>query len=294
MGRRPRPRQQILLADVKPTARKRVSRANHAAHLSYVVRREVIDATILQTDAPGVLQPQNDLERTYHFTQQALRPNVDMATAAKADFQLRLDDSGLAPYHTVCFSRSSRSLLIASRLGHVSMVDCRSFKLRTELTLDETVRSAAFLHNDSFFDTAKKQFVYLYDSRGLQLHVLRNHRDPDNLVFLPHHMLLASTSAQAAPYGRLVYTDTSTVQVINEHDYAAHHLRFNAATDACANLSNGIIHLAHTSRVVSLWSPVTGRPLLRMLTHHSAVHHVEVDPKGRYMYTTGADSVVAC
>ncbi|CAN8070977.1 unnamed protein product [Agarophyton chilense] len=123
MGRRPRPRQQIPLADVKPTARKRVSRANQAAHLSYVVLREVIDATILQTDAPGVLQPQNDLEHTYHFMQQALRPHVNIATAANADFQLRLDDSGLAPYHTACFSRYSRSLWIASRLGPVSMLD---------------------------------------------------------------------------------------------------------------------------------------------------------------------------
>ncbi|CAN8070975.1 unnamed protein product [Agarophyton chilense] len=107
-------------------------------------------------------------------------------------------------------------------------------------------------------------------------------------------MLLASTSAQAAPHGRLVYTDTSTGKVINEHDYAARHLRLNAATDTCANLSNGIIHLAHTSGVVFLWSPVIRRPLVRMLTHRSAVHHVAVDLKGRYMYSTGADSVVAC
>ncbi|KAI0566164.1 WD40-repeat containing protein [Gracilaria domingensis] len=293
-GSRARAPKLTPLSDVKPTARKRVARANRAAQRAYDVRREVNDAAVLQTDAPGLLQPQSELEHTYHFTQSALDGNVDMATMSKARFEMHLAGSRLTPYHTACYSRSSRSLLLASRLGHVALMDWRSFKLHTELMLNETVRSATFLHNDSFFATAQKQFAYVYDANGLQLHVLRNHRDPDNLVFLPHHLLLASTSSRAAVHGRLVYTDTSTGQVLNEHDYAARHLRLNAATDACANFSNGVVHLAHTSGVVSLWSPITGRPLARMLTHHSAVNHVAVEPSGRYMFTTGDDSVLAC
>eukprot|EP00178_Gracilaria_changii_P003661 TRINITY_DN154_c0_g1_i1.p1 TRINITY_DN154_c0_g1~~TRINITY_DN154_c0_g1_i1.p1 ORF type:complete len:572 (+),score=78.77 TRINITY_DN154_c0_g1_i1:10908-12623(+) len=296
MGGRSRPRAPKLtpLSDVKPGARKRIYRANRAAQLSYDVRRENSKAAVLHTDAPGLLEPQHELEHTYHFTQRQLKRCVDMATVAKANFELSLGHSNLSPYHTASFSRSSKSLLLASRLGHVSVMDWRSFKLQTELMLNETVRSATFLHNDLFFATAQKQFAYIYDAKGLQLHVLRNHRDPDNLVFLPHHLLLASTSTRAAAHGRLVYTDTSTGQVLNEHDYGSRLLRLNSATHACANLSNGIIHVAHTSGVVSLWSPITGRPLARMLTHRSAVNRVAVEPHGRYMYTAGDDCVVAC
>ncbi|PXF47123.1 U3 small nucleolar RNA-associated protein 7 [Gracilariopsis chorda] len=288
-ARRLRARQTDLDA-VKPTTRKRVARANDAVEHVIRTRKANRDATVLHSDAPGLLQPQSDLEHTYHFTQAQLKPHIDLATQAKAHFHLDLSQSRLAPYHSALFSRSSRSMLIASRLGHVSLFDWRSLKLRSELTLNETVRSAAFLHDDSFFALAQKHFVYIYDAQGLQIHTLRTHREPDNLVFLPHHLLLASTSAQAAPHGRLVYTDTSTGQVLSECDYASRQLRLNNATNAAVNYSNGVVHLAHTSGVVSMWSPLSNRPLARMFTHRSSVNHVAVAQNGNWMVTTGEDA----
>lgn len=281
---------QTDLDTAKPTTRKRVARTNEAIEHVIRTRKSNRNATVLHSDAPGLLVPQSDLEHTYHFTQAQLKPHIDLATHAKSDFNLDLSDSRLSPYHTAQFSRSSRSMLIASRLGHVSLFDWRSLKLRSELTLNETVRAATFLHDDSFFALAQKRFVYIYDAQGLQIHTLKTHREPDNLVFLPHHLLLASTSARAAPHGHLVYTDTSTGHVVSECNYAFRQFRLNDATDAAVNYSNGVVHLAHTSGVVSMWSPSSSRPMARMFTHRSSVNHVAVAQNGNWMVTTGEDT----
>ena len=41
------------------------------------------------------------------------------------------------------------------------------------LQVKETVRDVQFLHNEQFFATAQKKYVYIYDKRGLEVHCLR-------------------------------------------------------------------------------------------------------------------------
>ncbi|EFP01889.1 hypothetical protein CRE_20175 [Caenorhabditis remanei] len=57
----------------------------------------------------------------------------------------------------------------------------------------------------------------------------------------------------------------------------------------CQNPANAIIHTGHTNGTVSLWSPNSKEPLVKVLTHLSAVQGVAVDDQGNYMATTGLD-----
>lgn len=64
------------------------------------------------------------------------------------------------------------------------------------LQVKETTRDVTFLHNELFFATAQKKYVYIYDKRGLEVHCLRDHVTPQVLDFLPHHFLLTSIGEQ--------------------------------------------------------------------------------------------------
>ena len=41
------------------------------------------------------------------------------------------------------------------------------------LQVRETVRDVAMLHNESFFAAAQKQYAYIYDKHGLEVHCLK-------------------------------------------------------------------------------------------------------------------------
>lgn len=249
-------------------------------------------SNLLHTEEPGFLQPENNLERTYQVRQRDIRQQVDRATLSKASFHLDLSSTNLSPYITAAYSRSSRSLLVASRKGHVSLCNWRNAALQCELHLNETVRSATFLHNDAFFATAQKDHAFIYDSTGAQVHVLRHHREPGAIVSLPYHLLLATVSAPNMPHSRIVYTDSSTGTIVANHDFSNRSLCLAAAPNATVNLSNGILHVAHNSGVVSLWSPTAPRPLARVFCHAGGVRHLAVFRDGNTMVTTGGDAVV--
>ena len=146
------------------------------------------DAEILLEHAPGFLEPEGELERTYKVQQDEIRENVGIETAKKG-FELRLDDMG--PYRAD-YTRNGRDLLLAGRKGHVATMDWRSGKLGCELQLGETVRDARWLHNNQYFAVAQKRNVYIYDHKGVELHCLNKLLEPLFLEFLPYHFLLAS------------------------------------------------------------------------------------------------------
>ena len=146
------------------------------------------DAEILLEHAPGFLEPEGELERTYKVQQGEIRENVGIETAKKG-FELRLDDMG--PYRAD-YTRNGRDLLLAGRKGHVATMDWRSGKLGCELQLGETVRDARWLHNNQYFAVAQKRNVYIYDHKGVELHCLNKLLEPLFLEFLPYHFLLAS------------------------------------------------------------------------------------------------------
>jgi len=146
------------------------------------------DAEILLEHSPGFLEAETELERTWKVGQKHITHESTLETAQKR-FELKLDNLG--PY--VCeYSRTGRDLLLAGRKGHVATMDWREGKLGCEIQLGETVRDIKWLHNNQFFAVAQKNFVYIYDTRGVELHCLKQHREVTHMEFLPYHFLLGS------------------------------------------------------------------------------------------------------
>ena len=114
----------------------------------------------------GFLEAEEELERTGKVTQAELVSNVATSVGQQA-LNLRLDELG--PYGAD-WSRNGRFLLLAGAKGHLSLLDVQKPSLETEFTVNETVRDACFLHNESLFAAAQRKHVYIYDRDGLELH----------------------------------------------------------------------------------------------------------------------------
>ena len=97
-----------------------------------------VKAQTLLTEAPGYLEPDGPMEKTYELSQSDLMPHVDLQTASKM-FELSLDQLG--PY-SVAYSRHGQSLLLCGEKGHIALMDWQTKRLHTELHLNETCRDA--------------------------------------------------------------------------------------------------------------------------------------------------------
>lgn len=85
--------------------------------------------------------------------------------------------------------------------------------------------------------------------------------------------------------GYLKYQDTSTGQLVSE-------LRsgLGSCNTLVKNSQNGILHLGHLNGVVTLWSPMQSKPLVKMFCHKGPVKALAIDNSGTYMVSTGLDS----
>ncbi|KAF7933781.1 uncharacterized protein EAE98_003490 [Botrytis deweyae] len=234
------------------------------------------DAEILLENEDGFLEPENELERTYKVRQDEIKQSVPLETAKKG-FELKLDQLG--PY--VCdYTRNGKDLILAGRKGHVATMDWREGKLGCELQLGETVRDAKWLHNNQLFAVAQKKYVYIYDGAGVELHCLKKHIEVTNMEFLPYHYLLATVGNA----GHLKYQDISTGQLVMEMP-----TKLGSPTSLTQNPRNAILHMGHQNGTVTLWSPNSTTPLVRLLAHRGPVRSLAVDREGRYMVSTGQD-----
>jgi U3 small nucleolar RNA-associated protein 7 len=238
------------------------------------------DAEILLENESGLLEPENELERTYKVRQDEIRESVSVETAKKG-FDLNLSELG--PY-TFDYTRNGREMLLAGRKGHVATMDWRAGKLGCELQLNETVRDAKWLHNNQSFAVAQKKYVYIYDRAGVEIHCLQKHVEVTNMEFLPFHFLLVT----AATSGFLKYQDTSTGQVVNEIP-----TKLGAPTSLAQNPHNAVLHMGHQNGTVTLWSPNSNTPLVKLLAHRGPVRSISCDREGRYMVSTGQDLKMA-
>lgn len=151
------------------------------------------DAEILLENTPGYLETEGELERTYKVRQSDIVSDIGVATAEKR-FDLKLNELG--PYIAE-YTRNGRDLLLAGRKGHIATMDWREGKLGCELQLGETIRDAKWLHNNQFFAVAQKNYVYIYDKDGVELHCLTKHREVTHMEFLPYHFLLCTLVSKA-------------------------------------------------------------------------------------------------
>ncbi|KAK6359476.1 Small subunit (SSU) processome component [Orbilia brochopaga] len=234
---------------------------------------------LLLEETPGYLEAEG-LEKTYQFTQKAILKEVDVGTAKKG-FELKLPTFG--PY-CIDYNRTGTDLLIGGRKGHVAAFDWRSSSLHTELQLNETIRDVKWLHNSQFFAVSQKKYVYIYDLKGIEIHCLKKHIEVTHMEFLPYHFLLGTIGNA----GWLKYQDTSTGNLVCEIN-----TKMGTPTSMSQNQRNAILHVGHAKGTVTLWSPNTTTPLVKMLCHKGPVRALAVDREGYYMATAGQESLIS-
>ncbi len=65
--------------------------------------------------------------------------------------------------------------------------------------------------------------------------------------------------------------------------------KLGSPTSLCQNPHNAILHMGHQNGTVTLWSPNSTEPLVKLLAHRGPVRAQAVDREGRYMVTAGQD-----
>lgn len=258
-----------LLANLERHETKRLDAAVSAADAQ----------VILNTETPGLIQAEHDMERTTRLTQRELKNNFLDEQTAQQIYDLNLDS--YAPYG-IKYDRSGAAAVLFGRGGHVALMNCQQRSLKTEFYLNERVRDACFLHNTTLFATAQTNHVYIYDDAGAEIHKLDDHTDPTRLDFLPYHWLLVSVGRA----GYLKYHDTSTGTLVSQH-----RTKLGPCDVMRQNPSNAIMHLGHKSGAVTMWSPASSTYLAKLLCHKGApVTSLAV--QGNVMVTGGADRQV--
>jgi len=89
-------------------------------------------------------------------------------------------------------------------------------------------------------------------------------------------------------YSVVLYAEMITGQMIFEGS-----TKQGAPTSLCQNPYNAILHVGHQNGTVSLWSPNSTTPLVKLLAHRGPVRSVAVDREGRYMVSAGQDLKLA-
>ncbi|KAK7204745.1 WD40-repeat-containing domain protein [Myxozyma melibiosi] len=272
-----------LTGSVKPRPKKNTHRVKDARLRQNLRRADgkfrqakaaVKASELLLQEEAGFLEAEG-MEKTYKFTQEELKKNVDVTTASKA-FDLTLD---FGPYE-IDYTTNGRKILLGGRKGHIASFDFREGALDAELNVNETVRDVKYLHNDQFFAVAQKKYVFIYDKTGAEVHCLKKHIEVTHMEFLKYHFLLATVGNA----GWLKYQDTSTGDQVCEL-----RTKMGPSTAMTHNAYNAIVHLGHSNGTVSLWSPNSTTPLVRMLCHKGPVQAIAVDRGGHYMASAGAD-----
>ncbi|KAL3799006.1 hypothetical protein HJC23_005145 [Cyclotella cryptica] len=236
---------------------------------------------ILQTQRGGMIEVENDMERTTQVTQEKLKNGMLEENVARNVYDLELGE--YSPYR-MNYDRSGRYSVLCGRRGHVAVIDQHTMGLRTEFHLGETARDACFLHNGMMMAVAQEKNVFIYDENGVEIHRLDAHKRVFGMEFLPYHWLLATIGHG----GFLQYQDTSTGLLVSQH-----RTKLGPCHVIRQNPFNAVLHLGHTNGTVTLWSPSSSEYLVKMLCHKgSAVTSVAIDRSGTYMATGGGDSKV--
>jgi len=236
-------------------------------------------AELLLPDQAGFIETENDMERTFKVTQKQIKDDADINTS-KNIFDLSLTQYG--PY-SIDFTRNGRHAVLGGRAGHLALMDLHTADLLCEVNVHQTVRAVCFLHQEGLFAAAQKRCAYIYTAEGAEAHQLREHEAPEAMAFLPFHFLLATVGAQ----GKLRYLDVSTGTAVSSHSSKAGPCRVLRQ-----NPHNAVVHLGQGNGVVSLWSPATPNPLVKMLCHTGSVSSLAIRDDGRTMVTAGMDGKI--
>ena len=220
----------------------------------------------------------DDNEKTYQITQREIVESVDITSAAK-HFDLNLD---LGEY-AINYFRNGRHLLMGGRRGHVAAIDWLTKDLICEFNVQESVHDIHWLHMPTMFAVAQKDWVYIYDNKGIQIHCLKKLWRTFKLEFLHYHFLLVAASEN----GYISWLDVSTGQMVTTLK-----MKVPRLTAMKQNPYNAIITTGHPNGMVDMWSPNQKEAVVSMLCHPSAVRDIAFDCSGRHMVTAGTDRTV--
>jgi hypothetical protein len=107
---------------------------------------------ILHTHQAGLIEVENDMERTNQVTQDKLKNGMLEENVARSVYDLELGD--YSPYK-MNYDRSGRYSRLCGRRGHMAVIDQHTMGLRTEFYLGETARDACFLHSGMMMAVAQ-------------------------------------------------------------------------------------------------------------------------------------------
>ncbi|XP_031626620.1 WD repeat-containing protein 46 [Contarinia nasturtii] len=232
-------------------------------------------AEILLNEEEGFIEPEDGVT-TAEYTQQEIVANVDI-TAASKHFNLSLD---FGPYR-MRYTKNGRHLLLGGRKGHVAAFDWITKKMHCEFNVMEEITDVTWLHVETMFAVAQKNWVHFYDNQGIEVHCVKAMNRIRCLDFLPYHFLIVSGSDT----GFLSWLDVSTGTLVANYPSKLGPIRMMAH-----NPYNGVTCIGDSKGVVSMWSPTVAKePLAKMLCHSTPMTALAIDPKGTFMATSGLD-----
>ncbi|XP_050345049.1 WD repeat-containing protein 46 [Nymphalis io] len=231
-------------------------------------------ADILLTEDQGFLEVDED-NRTTGITQQVIADNIDI-TAATKSFELNLD---FGPYQAK-YSRNGRHLLLGSNKGHLTAFDWVTKKLHFEINVMESIHDVSWLHVETMIAAAQKEWLYIYDNTGMEIHCIKRMDKILRMEFLPYHFLLAAVNE----FGFMTWLDISIGEIVGHYNN-----NMGRTPVMTQNPYNATLCLGNSKGVVSLWSPNVKKPLAKILCHKTPLTAIAVDNNGMYMATSGVD-----
>lgn len=232
-------------------------------------------AEILLTEDHGGIEIEDEDGKTTAISQKIIAENVDIAAASKI-FELNLD---FGPYRAK-YSRNGRHLLLGSKKGHLAAFDWVTKRLHFEINVMESIHDISWLHIETMVAAAQKEYLYIYDNTGIELHCVKKIDKVLRMEFLPYHFLLAVVSE----YGFLTWLDISIGEIVGHYNN-----RLGRCSVMAQNPYNATLCIGDPKGVVSLWAPSVKEPLAKILCHKTPLTAIAVDNRGMYMATSGVD-----